>query len=192
NRIAPQSRRPYETRLSWAPRWRGGHHPMGDAEARPVRLIDRHLTDPRAERNSPFPLPDLFRQSIYIPGMSIALASTLHCSSRGSFSNARERGFGSKSQVPGLNPWATAAAKHSLFHWERTMRRIALTTIGMLLTMCAATAHADVVTDWNQVAIDMLKAANVNVNPWSRSMAMVHVAMSDAINTVQGRYATYT
>jgi hypothetical protein len=54
------------------------------------------------------------------------------------------------------------------------------------MTMCAATAHADVVTDWNQIAIDMLKAANVNVNPWSRSMAMVHVAMSDAINTVQG------
>jgi hypothetical protein len=74
----------------------------------------------------------------------------------------------------------------------RTMRRIAVTTIGMLMTMCAATAHADVVTDWNQIAIDMLKAANVNVNPWSRSMAMVHVAMSDAINTVQGRYTTYT
>jgi hypothetical protein len=72
------------------------------------------------------------------------------------------------------------------------MRRIAVTTIGILITMCAATAHADVVTDWNQIAIDMLKAANVAVNPWSRSMAMLHVAMSDAINTVQGRYATYT
>src|SRR5262245_61997126 len=124
--------------------------------------------------------------------MSIPLTCMRHCSSRGSFSSARERGFGSKSEIPGFNPWATAAAKHSLFHWERTMRRIALTTIGVLMTMCAATAHADVVTDWNQIAIDMLKAANVNVNPWSRSMAMVHVAMSDAINTVQGRYATYT
>ena len=28
-------------------------------------LIDRHLTDPRTGRNSQFPLPDLFRQSIY-------------------------------------------------------------------------------------------------------------------------------
>src|SRR5262245_59182273 len=78
------------------------------------------------------------------------------------------------------------------FHWERTMRRIAVKTIAVLMTMCAATAHADVVTDWNQIAIDTLKAANINVNPWSRSMAMMHVAMSDAINTVQGRYATYT
>ena len=75
---------------------------------------------------------------------------------------------------------------------ERTMRRIAVTTIGILMTMCAATAHADVVTDWNQIAIDVLKAANITTSPWSRSMAMVHVAMADAINTVQGRYATYT
>jgi hypothetical protein len=60
------------------------------------------------------------------------------------------------------------------------------------MTMCAATAHADVVTDWNQIAIDVLKAANITTSPWSRSMAMVHVAMADAINTVQGRYATYT
>src|SRR5258705_13692810 len=77
-------------------------------------------------------------------------------------------------------------------HGESTMRRIALTTIGILMTMCAATAHADVVTDWNQIAIDVLKAANITTSPWSRSMAMVHVAMADAINTVQGRYATYT
>jgi Transposase DDE domain group 1 len=28
-------------------------------------LIDRHLTDPRTGRNRQFPLPDLFRQSVY-------------------------------------------------------------------------------------------------------------------------------
>ena len=72
------------------------------------------------------------------------------------------------------------------------MSRFAATTIGILMTVCAATGRADVVTDWNQIAIDAMKAANIGVNPWSRSMAMVHVAMSDAINTVQGRYATYT
>ncbi len=52
-------------------------------------------------------------------------------------------------------------------------------------------ARADVVTDWNQTAIEVLKAANVATNPWSRSMAMVHVAMSDAVNSVQGRYVRY-
>src|SRR5712692_8336537 len=88
-------------RRSGAPRWRGGHHPMGDAKSGPVRLsfnpqlrvefrgatvtsdaglllprelderlglsalIEQHLTDPRTGRNYQFPLPDLFRQSIY-------------------------------------------------------------------------------------------------------------------------------
>ena len=57
-------------------------------------LIERHLTDPRTGRNSQFPLPDLFRQSIYSRlaedptfrmlasrgprESSIALTSTLH------------------------------------------------------------------------------------------------------------------
>ena len=88
-------------RLSSAPRWSGGHHPVGDVKSGPVRLsfnpqlrvesrgatvtsdaglllpreldkrlgldalIGRHLTDPRTGPNRQFPLPDLFRQSIY-------------------------------------------------------------------------------------------------------------------------------
>src|SRR5258707_11249445 len=88
-------------RLSGAPRWRGGHHPMGDATSGPVRLsfnpqlrvefrgaavtsdaglllprelderlglsalIERHLSESRPGYNRQFPLPDLFRQSIY-------------------------------------------------------------------------------------------------------------------------------
>src|SRR5438132_10510451 len=88
-------------RLAAAPRWSGGHHPVGDATSGPIRLsfnpqlrvefrgatvtsdtglllpreldeglgldalIERHLTDPRTGHNWQFPLPDLFRQSIY-------------------------------------------------------------------------------------------------------------------------------
>src|SRR5438132_4823585 len=74
-------------RLSAAPRWSGGHHPMGDATSGPVRLsfnpqlrvefrgaavtsdagllLPRDLSDPRTGYNRQFPLPDLFRQSIY-------------------------------------------------------------------------------------------------------------------------------
>lgn len=52
-------------------------------------------------------------------------------------------------------------------------------------------ARADTVTDWNVTAIDVMKAAGVTANPWSRTLAMVHVAMSDAINSVQPRYARY-
>ena len=59
------------------------------------------------------------------------------------------------------------------------------------LTLLAGTAQADVVTDWNQTAIEVMKAVNVAGNPWTRSMAMMHVAMSDAVNTVQGRYTRF-
>src|SRR5258706_13400869 len=62
--------------------------------------------------------------------------------------------------------------------------------------LCAALAfaplsQADVVTDWSQTAIEVMKTANVAGNPWTRSMAMMHVAMSDAVNTVQGRYTRF-
>src|SRR2546422_3221605 len=58
--------------------------------------------------------------------------------------------------------------------------------IAIVMTLCSMTAHADVVTDWNQTTLEVLKAGNMVGNPWSRAMAMVHVAMSDAINSVQG------
>jgi hypothetical protein len=59
------------------------------------------------------------------------------------------------------------------------------------MTFSAGTAGADVITDWNQTAIAVMKTANVAGNPWTRHMAMVHVAMSDAVNSVQGRYTRY-
>ena len=52
-------------------------------------------------------------------------------------------------------------------------------------------ASADVITDWNQTAIAAMKVANVTGNPWTRNMAMAHVAMSDAVNSVQNKYAIY-
>src|SRR4051794_15340813 len=63
--------------------------------------------------------------------------------------------------------------------------------------LCAALgfaplSQADVITDWNHNAQDAMKAANVGGNPWVRSLAMMHVAMSDAVNTVQGRYTRFT
>jgi hypothetical protein len=50
-----------------------------------------------------------------------------------------------------------------------------------------APACADVVTDWN-VTATALVANDVGNNPRPRTLAMVHVAMSDAINTVQNHY----
>ena len=71
------------------------------------------------------------------------------------------------------------------------MKRMTVAVITILMTLRTATAYADAVTDWNQIALEGLKAANTAGNPWSRTMAMVHVAMSDAINSVQGRYTRF-
>jgi hypothetical protein len=69
-------------------------------------------------------------------------------------------------------------------------RGLATATICLLVGL-ASPARADVVTDWNQTAIAAMKAANVIGNPWTRNMAMMHVAMSDAVNSVQNKYAIY-
>ena len=71
------------------------------------------------------------------------------------------------------------------------MKHSAAATLGLILVFAPCAARADVVTDWNKTAIDVMKTANVGGNPWSRALAMVHVAMSDAINSVQDRYAPY-
>ena len=68
------------------------------------------------------------------------------------------------------------------------MQRSIAIAIGVLMTFGTSAARADTVTDWNQTAIEVMKVAGVAGNPWSRTLAMMHVAMSDAINSVQGRY----
>src|SRR5438876_6919481 len=71
---------------------------------------------------------------------------------------------------------------------EGLMSRLAA---AIAILLYATTAHADVIVDWNQNALEVLKAANVAGNPWSRAMAMVHVAMCDAVNSVQPRYTRF-
>ena len=59
---------------------------------------------------------------------------------------------------------------------------------GMVATaLLDAPARADVVTDWNMTTNDLV-AKDIGNNPKLRTLAMVHVAISDAINTVQNRY----
>jgi len=74
---------------------------------------------------------------------------------------------------------------------RRTSTRL-LSAIGVLtFTLFSSGARADVVTEWNVVALDTFKAANVGGNPTFRALAIMHVAMSDAVNTVQNRYTRY-
>jgi hypothetical protein len=64
--------------------------------------------------------------------------------------------------------------------------------VGLALISGATLVHADVIADWNVTAMDVMKAVNVAGNPWTRSMALLNVSMSDAVNSVQNRYSRYT
>src|SRR6476620_5020290 len=63
---------------------------------------------------------------------------------------------------------------------------------GLALIAVTTPSSADVITDWNQAAMDVMKAVNVTGNPWTRTLAMMHVAMSDAVNAVHNRYTRFT
>jgi len=69
------------------------------------------------------------------------------------------------------------------------MRSVAVLALGMALF--AAPARADVVTDWNAASFEVMNAANVAGAPAARALAIVHVAMADAVNSVQNRYTRY-
>jgi len=64
--------------------------------------------------------------------------------------------------------------------------------VGLALISVNTPAGADVIADWTQTAIDVMKAVNVVGNPWTRTLAMMHVSMSDAVNAVHNRYTRYT
>jgi hypothetical protein len=67
------------------------------------------------------------------------------------------------------------------------MKHRTAVAISVLMIVAAGPARADVVTDWNATT-NALVANDVGNNPKLRTLAMVHVAMSDSINTVQNRY----
>jgi hypothetical protein len=76
---------------------------------------------------------------------------------------------------------------------EDTMKHSIVIAMAIFTAVTTGIACADTVTDWNQTAIEVMKVAKVRVGsgPGLRTLAMVHVAMSDAINSVQGRYTRY-
>ena len=69
------------------------------------------------------------------------------------------------------------------------MRSVAVLALGMALF--SAPVRADVVTDWNVASFEVMNAANVAGAPAARALAIVHVAMADAVNSVQNRYTRY-
>ena len=88
-------------------------------------------------------------------------------------------------------------------HHRRLRRHLLAVALASAFTLPSANARDDsawcgdrcdqVVLDWNQAAHQVIKAADGYDNPLtaSRSLAMTHLAMHDAVNSVKRRYATY-
>ncbi|HSM15343.1 MAG TPA: vanadium-dependent haloperoxidase [Thermoanaerobaculia bacterium] len=73
---------------------------------------------------------------------------------------------------------------------KKTLRRLALLAASSALALPAA-APAGVVLDWNEIALAQVAAAGQHPTEASRTMAMVHGAIFDAVDAVERRYAPY-
>ena len=60
-----------------------------------------------------------------------------------------------------------------------------------LLAAAASAANADVVTDWSERAVAAGYAARQGPPPHTRIVAMTHLAMFEAMNSIDGRYRPY-
>src|SRR5687767_5508992 len=50
---------------------------------------------------------------------------------------------------------------------------------------------ADTVLEWNEVAVEATRVARLSPNFQTRALAMVHGAVFDAVNGIEGGYAPY-
>ena len=66
-----------------------------------------------------------------------------------------------------------------------------LLLVVMVSALAAQTVRADVVTDWNQTAINASLAAGANGPTQSRNLALVHAAIFDAVNAIDRRHTVY-
>ncbi|MEK6798134.1 MAG: vanadium-dependent haloperoxidase [Planctomycetota bacterium] len=73
------------------------------------------------------------------------------------------------------------------------MSRMACRFLGGLgsMLLVAASAPADVVTDWNEILLDAIRTDATPPPNASRAMAMVHVAIYDAVNSIEGTHEPY-
>ena len=65
------------------------------------------------------------------------------------------------------------------------------TVLGSLLAASSMVAAADVITDWDETAVAAGYTARQGPPPHSRIVAMVHLAMFEAANSIDARYRPY-
>src|SRR5216684_1229556 len=60
-----------------------------------------------------------------------------------------------------------------------------------LTLFLSATSHADVVTDWNNAALDAIRAGKTPPPKASRALAILHASIYDAVNGISRTHETY-
>jgi hypothetical protein len=65
-----------------------------------------------------------------------------------------------------------------------------LTNTLLLCTLCA-TAWGDVVLDWNQAALEAVRARNIPPPRVARDLAILHLAIHDAVNSIARTHESY-
>jgi len=61
----------------------------------------------------------------------------------------------------------------------------------LLFLLVGTFAHADVVIDWNEAALESIRESNSSPPAASRNLAILHVAIYDAVNGVQPTHESY-
>jgi len=62
----------------------------------------------------------------------------------------------------------------------------------LLLTATMTAAAGNVITDWDEKAVSIVQTGTVPTPPTAfRTMAILHVAMFDAVNSIEPRYKPY-
>ena len=75
-------------------------------------------------------------------------------------------------------------------NWPSRLRRT-IATAALALAV-AATAHADIPTEWNAAFLDEVRAARNNPPVMTRTMAILNVSMHDAVASLAGGFETYS
>ncbi|MDB5751691.1 MAG: hypothetical protein JWP65_2112 [Ramlibacter sp.] len=62
---------------------------------------------------------------------------------------------------------------------------------GLLCALVPAPARADMVTDWNDKAVAAVYAARMSPDAQARGLAIMHIAVFEALNSIEPRYTPY-
>jgi len=76
---------------------------------------------------------------------------------------------------------------------NKSNRPFWLASLVSVAILCTGSAYAGTspVSDWNAIAVQTLLAAGQGQIPATRTLAIVHIAIHDALNAIDSRYERY-